>query len=68
MRMTGEDFARYSQFMPASFYRLGTGFSDRTINYPVHHSRFEVNEEALVTGMGLMAYFALTILNGEYVG
>ncbi len=62
LRMTGEDFARYSQFIPACFYRLGTGFSDREKNYPVHHSRFEANEEALKTGMGLMAYFAKIIM------
>ncbi len=62
LRMTGEDFARYSQIIPASFYRLGTGFPDRSINYPVHHSRFEVNEEALITGMGLMAFFAVDIM------
>ena len=63
IRMTGEDFARYSQFIPACFYRLGTGFPDRDKNYPVHHSRFEANEEALKTGMGLMAYFAQRILS-----
>ncbi len=63
LRMTGEDFARYSQIIPASFYRLGTGFPDRDINYPVHHPRFEVNEDALNTGMGLMAFFAMGIMS-----
>ena len=62
LRMTGEDFARYSQIIPACFYRLGTGFMDREKNYPVHHPKFEVNEEALRTGMGLMAYFVLDLL------
>ena len=63
LRMTGEDFARYSQLIPACFYRLGTGFSDREKNYPVHHPRFEVNEDALKTGMGLMAFSAIRIMS-----
>jgi len=62
LRMTGEDFARYSHIMPASFYRLGTGFPERDRNFPVHHPRFEVKEEALLTGMGLMAYLAMNTL------
>lgn len=63
LRMTGEDFARYSQLIPACFYRLGTGFSDREKNYPVHHPRFEVNEDALKTGMGLMAFSAIRMMS-----
>lgn len=62
LRMTGEDFARYAQIIPASFYRLGTGFTNRKVNYPVHHPRFEVNEESLITGMGLMAFLASKLL------
>lgn len=59
-RMTSEDFAFYSQHIPATFYRLGTGWEDRD-NPPVHSNRFDINEEALKTGMGLLAYLALTI-------
>jgi amidohydrolase len=58
-RMTSEDFAFYSQHIPATFYRLGTGW-DNHENYPVHSSRFDINEEALETGMGLMAYLVLS--------
>ncbi len=60
IRMTGEDFARYSQHYPAVFYRWGTGYPGRE-NYPVHHPQFEANEEALIPGMGFMAYLALTL-------
>jgi amidohydrolase len=58
-RMTSEDFAFYTHHIPATFFRLGTGFLDQD-NPPVHSSRFNVNEEALKTGMGLLAYLALT--------
>jgi amidohydrolase len=57
-RMTSEDFAFFSQQVPATFFRLGTGWTDRE-NYPVHSNRFDVNEQALETGMGLMAFLAL---------
>jgi len=60
LRMTGEDFARYSQKYPSVFYRLGTGFPDRK-NYSVHHPKFEVNEEAIRTGMELLAYLCLQL-------
>ncbi len=59
-RMGSEDFAFYSQQVPSTFYRLGTGWADASRNYPIHSSRFDINEIALETGMGLMAYLALT--------
>lgn len=59
IRMASEDFAFYSQEIPATFYRLGTGHTNRE-NLPVHHPRFDIDEDALRTGMGLMAYIAMT--------
>lgn len=59
MRMTSEDFAFYSQEMPACFYRLGTGNPARGIISPVHTNTFDVDESALETGMGLMAWLAI---------
>ncbi len=59
LRMTAEDFAYYSQVMPACFYRLGTGNPAQNITSPVHTSTFDIDEAALETGVGLMAWFAL---------
>lgn len=59
MRMTAEDFAYYSQVMPACFYRLGTGNPERGIISPIHTNTFDVDEAALETGMGLMAWLAV---------
>ncbi len=58
-RMTSEDFAFYSQHVPATFYRLGTGWPDR-VNPPVHSNKFDIQESALETGMGLMAFLVLS--------
>lgn len=56
IRMSSEDFAFYSQQVPATFYRLGTGWPEKEKNHPVHSNRFDINETAIETGMGLMSY------------
>jgi amidohydrolase len=65
LRMTAEDFAWYSQLMPACFYRLGTGNKERGITSGVHTSTFDIDEKALETGMGLMAWIALKELESK---
>lgn len=62
-RTSAEDFAYYSQLMPANFYRLGTGNKAKEITSPVHTPTFDIDEEALVVGPGLMAWLALSELN-----
>ena len=60
--MTGEDFAYYSQVMPACFFRLGTGNPEKGITSPIHTPTFDVDEECLKVGMGVLAYTALAEL------
>lgn len=65
IRMTGEDFAFYSQQIPACFYRLGTSSADgKRFTSSVHTPTFDIDEEALNTGAGLMAYLAFENLKG----
>lgn len=59
IRMTGEDFAFYSHHVPACFYRLGTGNAARNISAPIHTDTFDVDEDCLLHGSGLMAWIAL---------
>ncbi|MBL7825085.1 MAG: amidohydrolase [Saprospiraceae bacterium] len=63
MRMTAEDFAYFTQAMPGCFYRLGTGNPERGITSPIHTNTFDIDEAALETGMGLMAWMALKELD-----
>lgn len=58
IRMGAEDFAFYSQVVPACFFRLGTGNAARGITSGVHTPTFDVDEEAIEIGMGTMAYLA----------
>jgi amidohydrolase len=57
--MAAEDFAYYSQEMPACFYRLGTRNEARGIVSSVHTPTFDIDETALEIGAGLMAWIAL---------
>ena len=58
-RMTAEDFAYYTHHMPGCFYRLGTASPiGNGFTRPVHHPSFNIDEQALITGVGLMAYLA----------
>lgn len=65
-RMTSEDFAFFSQVMPACFYRLGTGNPEKGITSPIHTDTFDIDESALETGMGLMAWLAVRELEKNY--
>jgi amidohydrolase len=55
----GEDFAYYSQEIPACFYRLGTKNEAQGKTSMVHTPTFDIDEEALKIGSGLMAWLAI---------
>ncbi|MFM7672336.1 MAG: M20 family metallopeptidase [Bacteroidota bacterium] len=55
LRMGAEDFGYYAQLIPACFFRLGTRNEEKGIVHGVHTPRFEVDESAIETGVGLMA-------------
>jgi amidohydrolase len=57
--MAAEDFSFYSQVAPACFYRLGTRNESRGIISNVHTPTFDIEEESLKIGAGLMTYLAL---------
>jgi amidohydrolase len=61
--MAAEDFSYYSQEMPACFYRLGTRNEARGITSSVHTPTFDIEETALETGAGLMAWIAVKELS-----
>lgn len=57
-----EDFSYYSQVIPASFYRLGTSNAAKGITSYVHTPTFNVDEDSLKIGPGLMAWMAVNEL------
>ena len=61
--MAAEDFAWYTHHVDACFYRLGTRNEARGIISGVHTPTFDIDEEALEIGPGLMAWLAISELN-----
>lgn len=58
-RMGSEDFAFYTQEMPGSFHRLGTGNPKKGPAKSLHTPDFNIAEEAMAIGVGVMVFGAL---------
>lgn len=63
LTLGSEDFAYYSHQVPASFYRLGTRNESKGITSYVHTPTFDIDEEALRIGPGVMAWMTLSELS-----
>jgi len=61
MRMGAEDFAFYSHQIPACFFRLGVANSEKGITSGVHTSTFNIDESAIETGIGIMAWLGASL-------
>jgi hippurate hydrolase len=57
LRMGAEDFAYYSHEIPGCFFRLGVGNIQKGISIGVHTSTFNIDENAIETGISAMALF-----------
>jgi amidohydrolase len=62
MRMTSEDFAYFSEIVPAVFYRFGTTDPENSYISPLHSATYMADERSLITAMGNMAWLALSFL------
>lgn len=63
LTLGSEDFSHYSHVIPASFYRLGTRNEARNITSYVHTPTFDIDEDALKHGPGVMAWMAVKELS-----
>ncbi|NCA29616.1 MAG: amidohydrolase [Chitinophagia bacterium] len=55
-RMGAEDFGYYSQVIPGCFFRLGVRNESKGIIHNVHTPHFNIEEEAIENGVGMMAW------------
>ena len=60
IRMGAEDFGYYSQQIPGCFFRLGTANKEQGITAGVHTPKFNIDESAIETGIGIMAILGAT--------
>ena len=56
--MFGEDFAYYVQQVPGCFIQLGCRNEDKQCVFPLHHPRFNLDEECLKIGLKLFSEIA----------
>jgi amidohydrolase len=63
--MAAEDFSYYSHEVDACFYRLGVRNEEKGITSSVHTPTFNIDEQALETGMGLMSWLAIQEINSK---
>jgi len=61
LRMGAEDFGYYAQQIPACFYRVGVMNKEKGITSGVHTPTFNIDENAIEVGMGLMAWLGTCI-------
>ena len=61
--MASEDFSFYSQNVEGCFYRLGTRNEAKSIVSGVHTPHFNIDEDAMKIGMGLMSWLTIQELN-----
>lgn len=59
IRMGSEDFAYYTHYVPACFYRLGTGNDAKGTTKGLHTPSFDIDEDVLRHSTGLMAWLAV---------
>ncbi len=60
--MWAEDFAFYGLRRPSCFHNLGVRNTARGIVHPVHTARFDIDEDALRVGSGLLAWIGIGAL------
>jgi len=61
IRMGSEDFGYYTQEIPGCFYRIGVMNESKGITSSVHTPTFNIDESAIEMGMGMMAWFGVSI-------
>jgi len=61
-RMGAEDFGYYSQQIPGCFFRLGVMNKEKGIISGVHTPTFNIDESAIETGIGIMAYLGSSVV------
>jgi carboxypeptidase Ss1 len=54
----GEDFSRFLQKAPGTFFFLGTGNPAKGCVYPLHGSKFKLDEDVLKFGAASLAMLA----------
>lgn len=61
--MLGEDFAEFSKRVPSTFIFVGVADKQKKTDYPHHHPKFDIDEDALPIGVEIHVRTVLKYLN-----
>lgn len=61
--MLGEDFAEFSNEVPSSFIFIGVANKEKETDYPHHHPKFNIDEDALLLGVEMHVRSTLEFLS-----
>ena len=61
--MAGDDFAYFGEHVPASYFKLGVGNTEKGAIYPIHSPKFMADEDALPIGVSVLAQLAVDFLD-----
>lgn len=61
--MGGEDFSFYLDEVPGCFALVGSGNPEKDTQWAHHHGKFNIDEDAMITGAELYAQYAWAFLN-----
>ncbi len=60
--IAGEDFSEFGRDIPSCLFFVGSGNKEKGTDYPHHHPKFNIDEDALFTGMKMHVLNALKFL------
>jgi len=61
--MGGDDLSYFLQQVPGALFVLGTDGGTEETSHPLHHPRFDIDEDALTAGSAVLALSALELLS-----
>ncbi len=63
--MLGEDYAEFIKHIPGAFYFVGSANKSKGTDYPHHHPKFDIDEDALLIGTQMHVQGVLEFLGGD---
>lgn len=60
--MLGEDYAEFTKRVPGAFYFVGIANKEKGTDYPHHHPKFDIDEDALLIGAQMHVQSAIDYL------
>jgi amidohydrolase len=66
--MIGEDFAEFARRVPSAFYFIGMRSKEKGTDFPNHHPRFNIDEDAMRTGVEMHVKTALAFFKNNPIG